>query len=179
VIIAHLPAGYLLHRTLTRRQAAARKLLWVSLLGSVFPDIDLLYFYGSGHRHVFHHRYWPHLPAVWLGLGLGLWLLGRSEHLRWLRWPALLFLANVGLHLLLDSVVGGIYWAWPFSWHCFCLWTVHARYQPYLMNVICDWTFLPELAICLAASVVFWRSHTRVPADRAVGHSSTLESAKT
>jgi inner membrane protein len=156
VIIAHLPAGYLLHRTLTRHEQTARGLLWVSLLGSVFPDADLLYFYGPGHRHVLHHRYWTHLPAAWLAIGVVLWLLCRNERLEWLRWPSLLFLSNVALHLLLDTTVGGIYWAWPFSWHVFRVWSVRARYQPYLMNFVCDWTFLPEIAICVAAARVLW-----------------------
>ncbi len=40
MFIAHAPAGYLLHR-LWRPRAP----LWVALVASVFPDLDLLYFY--------------------------------------------------------------------------------------------------------------------------------------
>ncbi len=51
--------------------------------------------------------YWPHLPAVWLIVWCGLWLLTRLRRLSSFRLPLVLFMANIGLHLVLDTIVGG------------------------------------------------------------------------
>src|SRR4051794_5179826 len=102
VLIAHLPAGYLVSRALSRR--------WIlfGLAGSVFPDIDLLWFYLVDHRQHMHHSYWTHIPIFWA-------FIGALCELFALGWPARLFVGNALVHLVLDTVQGGIAWAYPFS----------------------------------------------------------------
>jgi inner membrane protein len=56
MIIGHLPAGYLLAKSLAQRMvgsARAGAFICAALLGSVFPDIDLIYFHWIDHRQ--HH----------------------------------------------------------------------------------------------------------------------------
>jgi len=71
MFIAHLPAGYLLSRSLLaclpleqRVPLARRKLLAAGLIGSVLPDIDLIYFYLLADRLVGHHVYWTMLLEI-------------------------------------------------------------------------------------------------------------------
>ena len=115
MFIGHLPAGYLLTSGLlsptddSLRQD--RRLLALGLAASVAPDIDLFWFYLVDARRDVHHAYWPHLPAFWLGVfgvvAMGLALCSAS---RW-SWVALgIIAANVALHLVLDTIAGGVEW---------------------------------------------------------------------
>ncbi|HCU25257.1 MAG TPA: hypothetical protein DF383_09580, partial [Deltaproteobacteria bacterium] len=119
MFVAHLPAGYLGTRAFLRlfkKPAACRGdsskdkdltpkfFLAVGLLGSVFPDLDLIYFYTLDHRQHLHHSYWVHIPVYWLAV-FGLGWLGCSLFRR----PTLVlyfavFCANVFLHLFLDTL---------------------------------------------------------------------------
>lgn len=151
MLIAHLPAGYLLARRLAPRLAAApaeaRRLMALGLAGSVFPDIDLFYFYLLDGRQTLHHDYWTHIPAFWptamLGAAVLLWLARVAIPWR----EGLAFLAGVFLHLLLDTPTGGIIWGWPASQNRFLLVEVPARFDWWVWNFVLHWTFLLELAI--------------------------------
>lgn len=73
IFIAHLPAGYLLAKTIFSRTLGARAVMAAALLGSITPDLDLLYFYTLDAQQRHHHSYWTHYPAVWLALMLAAW----------------------------------------------------------------------------------------------------------
>lgn len=158
MFIAHLPAGYLLGRKLVRHHPATRTgsasaplaLLAAVLIGSVFPDVDLLYFYLIDGRRHHHHSYWTHLPIFWLLLTPPLWLLARSPQRQAM---VLLFVAGVLLHLILDSITGSIAWRCPVDCTGLHLVTVTARYQPWWLNFILHWTFILELLIILLAGI--------------------------
>jgi inner membrane protein len=62
MLIAHAPAGYIIAKTLNKRSSAA--FVICSLIFSIWPDIDLLYYYLFEYGKVFHHTYFPHLPIV-------------------------------------------------------------------------------------------------------------------
>ena len=70
MLIAHLPAGYLVTKALIRvlpsdNSIDTKHLLVFGLAFSVIPDLDLFYFYfvdSSAH----HHKLFPHLPIFWL-----------------------------------------------------------------------------------------------------------------
>lgn len=69
MIIAHLPAGYLLTKIMSSKfDPALRTSLWIcGLVASVLPDLDILWFYLEGG--VRNHRYYPtHWPLFWLAL---------------------------------------------------------------------------------------------------------------
>jgi inner membrane protein len=71
MFIAHAPAGYLLtklvlHRYPPQRDRDVKMILRSGMLASVFPDIDLSYFYLLDHCQHLHHSYWTHIPFWWL-----------------------------------------------------------------------------------------------------------------
>lgn len=157
MFIGHLPAGYLATMPLLGRSAGRerRGLLLLGLAASVLPDLDLFYFYFVDERRHVHHSYLPHLPLAWAAaLGAAALVLGllRTRRTAWLAMAVIG--VNVLLHLVLDSVAGGIRWFWPFSDVELALATVRPRYDPWVLNFVLHWTFALELALVAAA---LWR----------------------
>ena len=161
MIIAHLPAGYLLMKALSSRFEPARaKSLWgCGLAASVLPDADIFYFYfvkyflgGSPSSHRYFVTHWP---LFWLAL-LG----GAAIILLWLKrrdlaaYPKVM-LAGVGLHLVLDIVAAPIYYLAPFSWEPVQLIRIPAVYGWWVMNFLRHWVFLLELGLCGLAGAVW------------------------
>ncbi|HEX8674123.1 MAG TPA: metal-dependent hydrolase [Longimicrobium sp.] len=157
MFIGHLPAGYLATTPLLGRSAPRerRRLLLLGLAASVLPDLDLFYFYFVDERRHVHHAYLPHLPLAWVAaLGVAAVVLGILRVPR-TAWLALAIVGiNVLLHLVLDTVAGGIRWLWPFSDVELALTTVRARYDPWVLNFVLHWTFALEMALVVAA---LWR----------------------
>lgn len=162
MFIAHLPVGYVATSALLDRvevgAAVRRRLLALGLVASVLPDLDLLYFYLVDQRRQGHHAYFPHLPVFWIGaLTLGVaafWIMGRSRT----AWVALAVLGlNALLHLVLDTVAGGIRWLWPWSAIEIRFVDVPARYHPWYLNFVLHWSFALEIALALAAAWVYAR----------------------
>ena len=152
MFVAHAPAGYLLTRGLRLRAP-----LWLGLLGSVFPDLDMLYFYLLDDRQHLHHSYWTHIPAFWVAMWLtGLALThGRARKFRpWVH----LFVASVLLHLALDTVCGGIRWLAPLSTDSFRLFRVTTRHGWWVANFLLHWTALFEVVILAASCVAVVRN---------------------
>ena len=157
MIIAHLPAGYLMVKALSGKfrpdQAAG---LWLcGLTASVLPDIDILLFHLEGA--VRNHRYYPtHWPLFWLALfALSVLALLLLKKQRAIVYPAMM-LAGVTLHLLLDLIGGPVFYAAPFSFdERIQLVRVQAIYNWWLMNYIRHWIFQVELMICGAAVLAF------------------------
>jgi inner membrane protein len=121
------------------------------------PDLDLLYFFLFDNQQTHHHKYFPHLPWVWFSL-LGLSIAGRRI------WPAsplpalsLVFSLGGILHVVLDSLVGDVWWLAPFVDRPYALFTVPARFDPWWLSFILHWSFLVELAVCAWALVIYRR----------------------
>lgn len=151
MLIAHLPAGYLLARRIAPRLAppgALRRMMALGLAGSIFPDLDMVYFHAFDGRQTLHHDYWTHIPAFWLGAALGaallMWLARAAIPWR----EGLVFLAGIFLHLILDTPTGGILWGWPVSQQPFLLFEITARFDWWVWNFVLHWTFLFELVLC-------------------------------
>ncbi|MBQ0754710.1 MAG: metal-dependent hydrolase [Gammaproteobacteria bacterium] len=151
MFLAHLPAGYLLTRALTSRRPGLSTLpsyiMAAGLLGSIAPDLDLLWFYLVDNRAHPHHSYWTHFPSAWamlLALSL-LWVsVERQRHTA----KALLVFACGGLlHLVLDSVAGGIRWLAPFSSESWSLTEVKRFVEPWWLNFFLHWSMLIEAII--------------------------------
>lgn len=146
MFIGHLPAGFILTNFLQKR-LRDKRFLWLGLIGSVLPDIDLLYFYLVDNRQTLHHDYWIHIPFYWFCICLisfaCLYLFRQNR----LYTAAIIFFANIFLHLLLDTVVGGIVWLYPLSEHSLFLTVVPARYQPWYLSFVFHWTFLLEIGL--------------------------------
>ena len=155
MLTAHLPSGYLLARSLPPGIPA---LMPVALVGAVFPDIDMLWFHLVDNRAIHHHKYWVHVPFFWLVVAA--FTLPVAWKTGWLR-TALVFFAAILLHLLLDTIGGGVMWGAPVSDHLYELVTVPATYDHWVISFVLHWTFLAELAIW-AAAVALWFQRKRV-----------------
>ena len=192
MIIAHMPAGYLLMKAISHRFEPARaKALWAcGLLASVLPDIDILYFYAvkflNGNSPTNHRFFFTHWPLFWLvllgGAALALIFL-KKRHL--VAYP-LVTLAGVSLHLVLDILGAPIFYLAPFSWEPVQLVTVPSVYSWWLMNFLRHWIFLVELGICGLAAVTWlvglwlrWKNSDWEEEDFETGQSRTLARVRT
>ena len=165
MMIGHLPAGYLFAKGLVHRLVAAGRdmpaFICAALLGSVFPDVDLVYFYLVDHRQHHHHIYWTHFPIVWITLAVtcAAWMRLRRGAL--LPALALIFALNGCVHMVLDSVVGHIWWLAPFVDRSFSLFDVARVHEPWWINFVLHWSFLLETALLAAAVIVYVRGRQR------------------
>ena len=161
MLIAHLPVGYVIGRVASQRFGTLPRSQWAAVLvGSVIPDIDMLWFWSADHRQHNHHSYFTHWPAFWLFV----WLAGLTiRHWR----PA--SLSAVGLHLfalgtlshmVMDSIAAPIMWFQPFSGRWVEM--VHVPASPHgsLYALMTHWTFGLELFICAIA--VAWFGFDRI-----------------
>jgi hypothetical protein len=161
MFVAHIPAGYICGKSLLQRFAGsgvpAKLLLLVSIFGAIAPDLDLFYFYLIDQRRTPHHLYWPHFPLVWLVLlaASACWLraANRKQH------AALAFMFSLGgmVHVMLDTIVGDIYWLAPFRLEAFSLFIVPSLYKPWWLNFFLHWSFLLELLLVVWAVILFRR----------------------
>jgi inner membrane protein len=154
MFIAHLPAGYLLTLKL-QAWFKTKKYLWLGLVASVLPDIDIFYFLLFDGRRTFHHLYLTHLPFYWAVLALAVYLALLLTKQKKLIPAATVFFANIFLHLILDTIVGGILWLYPFSNLSYHLITVPAKYSFWVYSFVFHWTFLLELGITAGALGLF------------------------
>lgn len=166
MFIGHVPAGYLATRVLLRRlgcpMGEERQLIRLGMAASVAPDLDLLWFYFVDNQQHVHHSFLPHLPSAWvLAMGVlltAIWVTGRSRMLV----PILVVSLNAAIHLILDTIAGGIRWLWPFSEGEFTLVSVPARFSPWYLNYVFHWTFALELILVgLAAFTAITHSGAR------------------
>ena len=153
MILAHLPSGYLLGRATGTRD---RTVLIAALIGSVAPDFDMFWFHLIDQGQTHHHRFWPHIPLVMLGIAACALLLTAIVARRWLA-PVAVFFGAVMMHLLLDTVNGGIMWLWPLNDRLYSLVTVPATRSHWVLSVLTHWSTLAELAIIAAAAMVLHR----------------------
>ena len=151
MITAHLPAGYIAARTFAPEM---RHAVPIALVASALPDLDFFYLAYVDNYQFNHHKYWVHIPFFWMVVGLAGYPLARAYG--WARhW--MFFLGVIFLHLLLDSFVGGIMWAAPFSDTLFSLTKVPANGQHWVLRNMLHWTFLAEIAIWVWAGMLVLR----------------------
>lgn len=156
MFIAHLPAGYLLTRAIQHKtDNLSLNLLWAGLLTSLFPDLDLFYFYLIDNRQHPHHHYITHMPLAWLALALLSYAtLYFTRTKRYNLYVTVIF-ANAMLHMLMDSVAASIPWLSPFSPVEVNLVKVPSHYNSWVLNFLLHWTFLLECTITLCAFMVW------------------------
>ncbi|HTY98851.1 MAG TPA: hypothetical protein VMB75_03375, partial [Rhodocyclaceae bacterium] len=102
------------------------------------------------------HTYATHFPVLWAGLLLLslAWLRsGRGKDLAAL---ATIFSLNGLLHMVLDSIVGDIWWFAPFWDQPFSIFPVRPHYKPWWTNFILHWSFALELLVT-AWAIHLWR----------------------
>lgn len=169
MIIGHLPAGYvyskLLANKLSKTGVKHRDIILAGTLGGIAPDFDMLYFYLIDNRQHHHHTYWSHYPIVWLSLLLlfmTLFYLAKKKSIATL---SIVFALGGILHLILDSIVGDVWWLAPFVDKPYALFTVPALYQPWWLNFILHWSFLLEMLVSLWA-ILLWKR--KVPSAKVI-----------
>lgn len=158
MFIGHLPAGYLLTSWL-QKKLKTKRFLWAGLLASIFPDIDMLYFYFIDNQQTLHHHYWTHLPLVWITFWLVMMLVAKILNNRNLFILTMMIFPNLILHFALDSIVGGVNWLYPFIDYDLFLFTVPATYDFWIWSFLLHWTFLLEVAVITAAGILLYKVH--------------------
>lgn len=150
MLTAHLPSGYVLAHGFGKQ---APWVLPIALIGAVLPDVDLVFFYFVDDRAIHHHRYWVHVPAFWAAVAVvSLPVLAWLEQFR----LGLVFFAALFLHMLLDTIGGGIMWAAPFDTKLYSLVSVPPTQAHWIASFILHWTFLLELVIW-GVAFMLWR----------------------
>lgn len=166
MFLAHMPAGFLASRFLLSqfklKPSKSKWLLTLGLLGSVFPDLDMLYFYLIDDRQHNHHSYWTHIPFYWFCLLSIFYFIAAILKSRFIIAAATLFIGCVLLHLLLDTFAGGgIKWLYPLNSSYFNIFTVPPRHGYWLWNYFLHWTALVELLIIYLAASIFWKKSNK------------------
>ena len=151
MITAHLPSGYVLGRKVATHPA----IFLAALVGAVFPDADLIWFYWIDDRAFHHHHYWVHIPGFWAITGVIVWPILRAVN-TWGSTVFAAFLAGVALHIGLDAIAGGIAWGWPFNDTLYYAVSVPALGGHWIWNFILHPVFALELAIWVTAGWLFW-----------------------
>ncbi len=163
MFIAHAPVGYMTSRLLARYcvddAVMYRRFIGWGMLGAVAPDLDLLWSVFVDHKAYDHHSYFTHLPITWLAAVLltGLW--ARRQHAIGIL--ALSFSLGGLMHMVLDTLVGGIRWFAPFSDH-YVVW-----FQPspdflalWWFYFLFHWSFKLELFLA-ALAILYWLKPNR------------------
>jgi len=159
MLIAHLPSGYILGRLARRRWREMSGIVIAAMIGSVMPDIDMLYFHFVDGGRTHHHAYFTHWPLFWAAGGIVSLSVGRL--LGWPHLPSIgVFFAGAMLHMVLDTVASPIMWLMPFDRRAFELVTVPAAYGNWVASFVLHWTFAFELLICAWA---LWLALVRSP----------------
>ena len=161
MFIAHLPSGYIFAKAVLAKlkKIPSRTVILTMMVGAIFPDIDLFYFFFIDHQQVHHHKYFLHWPIVWISLFLCsaiVWKLTAYQSQKLLL--SMLFFAAAILHVILDSLVGDIWWFAPFIDQAYALFKVEAHYQPWWLNFLLHWSFWVEVVICMIAGMVYFKT---------------------
>jgi len=165
MFIGHLPAGYILTKKL-QKSGGATKYLWIGLLASILPDIDMVYFYLVDQKQHLHHDYWIHTPFYWILISLFAFLVLKVLKKQKYYLLGFVFFANIFLHLFLDTLVGKINWFYPFSSKSFSFFEVPAIYDFWVYNFIFHWTFLFEVFVIFWAITLFLQRKNNTPFGR-------------
>lgn len=148
MFIGHLPAGYLTAK-LSQRAGAGLPFTAI-LVGSIIPDIDMIYFYLFDGQSTHHHDYVTHRPILW-GSILMIGLIFSQ------RWASGIGVGGI-LHMLMDTIVGKITWLWPISDYSAPLIIVPATQSHWVLSFLVHWTFGVEILLCIVAFYVWFRS---------------------
>lgn len=156
MLIAHLPAGYLLTRFI-QKTTGTNKHMRTGLVASVLPDIDMLYFNFISNSQS-HHEFITHTPMFWFfmmffSLGPASIFIKDDRKYDKVFMILVIFFANIFLHMLLDSFAAPIRWLYPIYNYSFELIHVPAKYDWWVCSFVLHWSFLVEIGIVLVAII--------------------------
>ncbi len=151
MLIAHLPAGYVIGSLARRMAPDARSVMLAALAGSVAPDFDIAWFWFVDNGGVHHRTYPTHWPLMWAALAAFLIPLVTLAARRWKVAVAVFFLAVLS-HMILDSVAAPMHWLMPFDDRAVELVRIPATYSHWILSFMLHWTFALEIGICAVAA---------------------------
>ncbi|MEM8949673.1 MAG: metal-dependent hydrolase [Pseudomonadota bacterium] len=161
MFIAHAPAGYIAakfaQKTISKNEFETKLILACGMFFSILPDFDMIYFYTIDNRQNLHHSYWTHIPVFWISCSLLVFLVSMLFRSRTIYLCGLMLMLATMVHLILDSVAGGILWLYPIDSTAYTLIDVPAQYGHWILNFVFHWSFLLELGILALAVIVFLR----------------------
>jgi inner membrane protein len=158
MFLAHLPAGYLLTKIL-QKKFRTEKFMSAGLLGSIFPDFDIFWFYFIDQKRHLHHSYLTHIPSFWLLLySITFFAISITSRQKY-KPLVMIFFAAIFSHLVLDTVVGKIQWLSPFNNTSYYLFEVPVQYNFWVWNFIFHWSFRLEIIIIVITIYVWFKSY--------------------
>ncbi|MFM2344209.1 MAG: hypothetical protein RLZZ210_819 [Pseudomonadota bacterium] len=166
MIIGHIPAGYIFAKLsymhFYKHIQNYKYFTFFSIFGSIAPDLDMFYFHLVDHGKIHHHKYFSHYPIFWLALMLisSIFLFNKNLR-RKIGINAFTFSLCGFIHILLDSIVGDIWWLAPFVDKPFAIAQVPALYKPWWLNFIFHWSFGIELLLALIAVILYKYSNKK------------------
>ena len=171
MFIAHAPFGYVISvAVMNRVRSTPTKLLIVAcMLGALAPDFDLAYLHLIEHGRTHHHRYFTHWPIIWISLTFICAIAYINAKRSGPALVGLMFSIGGFSHMILDSLVGDIWWFAPFLDLPFSFAHVPALYHPWWLNFVLHWSFVVELLICAWAFQVY-RRRSRILASQGPSH---------
>lgn len=134
---------------------ASKYVVLAGVVGAIVPDLDMFYFYLIDNRQTHHHKYISHWPILWLAALTVSYLLCRYAKDKKIPFLAVVFGLGGMLHIVLDSVVGDIWWFAPLLDEPYSMFTVPARFHPWWLSFILHWSFVMELVILGWAAVLY------------------------
>lgn len=158
MIIGHAPSGYIaasfIFKHHTKIGITRTQVIFFCIFGALAPDLDMLYFYLVDNRQSHHHTYFPHWPIIWVSAffaSFALYKINKNRN----AYFALIFCIGGCIHLLLDSIVGDIWWLYPFIDKPYSIAIVPALYKPWWLNFIFHWSFLLEILLWCWAFLIY------------------------
>jgi inner membrane protein len=168
MLIAHAPAGYLITRILSRTifkkyvhpertDRFYQVLMFTGIIGGIFPDFDFLYQFFFDSKVATHHSYITHIPVFWISIWCMFVLLGKIRNDIRISIVGTTLCASALFHLVCDTLTGVIYWFYPLSGRSVNILKVADIHVWWVNNYMYHWTFLIEIALVIAAMIVFLR----------------------
>jgi inner membrane protein len=155
MIFGHAAIAVIGYKALRVRAAPAAGIAFA--IGSLFPDLDLLWWKFFSDQRTPHHLFWPHLPLFWMLLGALVFLVSKFFDPSYIK-ISVWFLLGVALHILLDTHAGGVAWLYPFSSKMFYLFPVSDTHKNFLISGVLHWTFILELPFIMTAAWILLKA---------------------
>lgn len=164
MFIAHLPSGYILAKFLDKKlkqtKISKKAFFIIIMIGAIFPDIDLFYFYLLDNRSVHHHKYFLHWFSFWIPIFvIAYFYLKFYKRNSKLAFVICLFSSATLLHIVLDTFVGDVWLFAPFIDKPYVFFEVTSRYKSWWLNFIFHWSFCVEVFICISALNIYLKTN--------------------
>jgi len=157
MLISHIPAGYIVTKKYNNIKKEEISFLKYGLIFSIWPDLDLFYFYLIDKRKSLHHLYFPHVPLfliISFALIIVIKKLKLSQRIENIYY---LFLLNWFVHLMLDTVTGGISYLYPLDKKLFYLIKIPPAYSNWITSFVLHWSFIIEIMIIIYALFLLFK----------------------